>query len=56
MPGAELELLPRFVDHYQQLKALRQPVRRDLRRQWERSLTGVALLLALGQTQPDHSW
>src|SRR5215208_6591616 len=45
----EGELLPRFVEHYQQLKALRRRVRRGLQRQWKRSLAGVALLLALGQ-------
>jgi hypothetical protein len=45
----ERELLPRFVEHYQQLKALRRRVRRGLQRQWKRSLAGVALLLALGQ-------
>jgi hypothetical protein len=45
----ESGLLPRFVAHYQQLKALRRRVRRSLQRQWKRSLAGVALLLALGQ-------
>src|SRR5215212_169630 len=45
----EPELLPRFAQHYQQLKALRRRVRRGLQRQWKRSLAGVALLLALGQ-------
>src|SRR5215207_3768773 len=45
----EPDLLPRFVAHYQQLKALRRRVRRSLQRQWKRSLAGVALLLALGQ-------
>jgi hypothetical protein len=45
----ESDLLPRFVEHYQQLKALRRRVRRGLQRQWKRSLAGVALLLALGQ-------
>ena len=46
----EPELLPRFAEHYQQLKALRRRVRRSLQRQWKRSLAGLALLLALGQT------
>ncbi|HKF95698.1 MAG TPA: hypothetical protein VKB96_14105 [Gammaproteobacteria bacterium] len=45
----ESELLPRFAEHYQQLRALRRRVRRSLQRQWKRSLAGVALLLALGQ-------
>jgi hypothetical protein len=45
----EPELLPRFAEHYQQLKTLRRRVRRSLQRQWKRSLAGVALLLALGQ-------
>jgi phosphatidylserine/phosphatidylglycerophosphate/cardiolipin synthase-like enzyme len=43
------ELLPRFAEHYQQLRALRRRARRSLQRQWKRSLAGVALLLALGQ-------
>src|SRR5215213_5221151 len=34
----EGELLPRFAEHYQQLKALRRQVRRSLQRQWKRSL------------------
>jgi hypothetical protein len=45
----ERELLPRFAEHYQHLKALRRRVRRSLQRQWKRSLAGVALILALGQ-------
>src|SRR5215208_2882906 len=45
----EPELLPRFAEHYQQLKALPRQVRRSLQRQWKRSLAGVALLMALGQ-------
>jgi alkylhydroperoxidase/carboxymuconolactone decarboxylase family protein YurZ len=45
----ESELLPRFAEHYQQLKALRRRLRRSLQRQWKRSLAGVALLIALGQ-------
>jgi hypothetical protein len=45
----EPDLLPRFAAHYQQLKALRRRVRRGLQRQWQRSLAGVALLIALGQ-------
>src|SRR5215211_9083305 len=45
----EPDLLPRFAEHYQQLKALRRRVRRTLQRQWKRSLAGVALLIALGQ-------
>ena len=43
------ELLPRFAEHYQQLKALPRRVRRSLQRQWKRSLAGIALLLTLGQ-------
>jgi hypothetical protein len=45
----EAQLLSRFAEHYQQLKALRRRVRRSLQRQWKRSLAGLALLLALGQ-------
>src|SRR5215213_3166380 len=45
----ECELLPRFTEQYQQLKALRRQMRRSLQRQWKRSLAGIALLLALGQ-------
>jgi len=45
----ETELLPRFTDHYETLKALPRRMRRALQRQWQRSLAGVALLLALGQ-------
>jgi hypothetical protein len=30
----EPELLPRFAEHYQQLRALRRRVRRSLQRQW----------------------
>ncbi|HKH21101.1 MAG TPA: hypothetical protein VKB53_09515, partial [Gammaproteobacteria bacterium] len=45
----ESELLPRFAEHYQQLRALRRRVRRSLQRQWKRSLAGVTLLLAFGQ-------
>src|SRR5215216_7926012 len=43
------DLLPRFTEQYQQLKALPRRVRRGLQRQWKRSLAGLALLLALGQ-------
>jgi hypothetical protein len=45
----ELELLPRFATHYQELKTLRRRVRRSLQRQWKRSLAGVALLIARPQ-------
>jgi hypothetical protein len=45
----EPDLLPRFIEHYQQLKALPRRMRRGLQRQWKRSLAGVALLIALGQ-------
>ncbi|MGH8502615.1 MAG: choice-of-anchor Q domain-containing protein [Gammaproteobacteria bacterium] len=44
------ELLPKFAEHYLRLQALPRHVRRDLQRRWKRSLAGVALLLALGQT------
>lgn len=46
----EQELLPRFAKHYTKLVALPRRARRSLQRQWKRSLAGVALLLALGQT------
>lgn len=46
----ERELLPRFAEHYTKLKALLRRVRRGLQRQGRRSLAGIALLLALGQT------
>ena len=45
----EGELLPRFAEHYQQLKTLPRRLRRSLQRHWKRSLAGVALLMALGQ-------
>jgi hypothetical protein len=41
------ELLPRFAEHYQQIRALRRRLRRSLQRQWKRSLPSVALLMAL---------
>jgi hypothetical protein len=34
----ESELLPRFAEHYQQLKTLRRRMRRGLQRQWKRYL------------------
>ena len=46
---SEGELLPCFVAHYQQLKALLRRLRRSLQCRWKRSLAGVALLVALGQ-------
>src|SRR5215208_6523155 len=46
---SEGELLPRFAEHYQQLKTLPRRMRRSLQRHWKRSLAGVALLMALGQ-------
>jgi len=45
----EPDLLPRFTEHYQQLRALRRRVRRGLQRHWKRSLAGVAMLMELGQ-------
>jgi hypothetical protein len=45
----EGELLPQFIEHYQQLKGLRRRVRRGLQRKCKQSLAGIALLLALGQ-------
>jgi hypothetical protein len=44
------ELLPRFAGYYQGLGALPRRARRTLQRQWKKSLAGIALLLALGQT------
>jgi hypothetical protein len=46
----EPDLLPRFNKHYRQLEALPRRMRRSLQRQWKRSLAGLSLLLALGQT------
>jgi hypothetical protein len=43
------ELLPRFAEQYQQLKALPRRMRRMLQRQWKRSLAGLALPLAFEQ-------
>src|SRR5687767_13277898 len=43
------EVLPRFAEHYLKLKTFRRGVRRRLQRQCQRSLGGIALLLALGQ-------
>jgi hypothetical protein len=45
----ESELLPRFAEQYQQLKALPRRMRRMLQRQWKRSLAGFALPLAFEQ-------
>ncbi len=44
------ELLPCFTHHYAQLTSLPRRMRRGLQRQWKKSLAGIALLLALGQT------
>src|SRR5680860_267340 len=46
----ERELLPRFAAQYSKLSVLPRTARRAMQRQWKRSLAGVALLLALGQT------
>ncbi|MBA2491902.1 MAG: hypothetical protein H0V34_09430 [Gammaproteobacteria bacterium] len=46
----ERELLPRFAAQYTKLQTLPRRARRAMQRQWKRSLAGVALLLALGQT------
>lgn len=43
------ELLPRFARYYAHLTHLPRRVRRQLQRQWKRSLSALALLLALGQ-------
>jgi hypothetical protein len=45
----EPDLLPRFAEQYQQLKALPRRMRRMLQRQWKRSLAGLALPLAFEQ-------
>ena len=42
------ELLLRFAERYQQLKALSRRMRRSLQRQWRKSLAGIALLLLMG--------
>ncbi|CAN5818980.1 hypothetical protein BH20PSE1_BH20PSE1_18640 [soil metagenome] len=43
------ELLPRVLGYYTRLCALPRRTRRALVRQWRRSLSAIALLLALGQ-------
>ena len=43
------ELLPRVQVYYTRLCALPRRTRRALARQWRRSLSAIALLLALGQ-------
>jgi arabinan endo-1,5-alpha-L-arabinosidase len=48
----EAELLPRFAEHYRQLKGLRRRVRRGLQRQWMRSVAGLALLPLTGVLAP----
>ncbi len=48
LASQEAALLPRFAEHYEQLKALPRRLRRSLQRQWKRSLAGIALLMALG--------
>ena len=45
----ELLLLPRVLGYYTRLCALPRRTRRALVRQWRRSLSAIALLLALGQ-------
>ncbi|MFH0341694.1 MAG: choice-of-anchor Q domain-containing protein [Chromatiales bacterium] len=45
----EPDLWPRFAGYYQHLCHLPRRVRRSLQRQWRRSLSAIALLLALGQ-------
>ncbi len=45
----EGKLLPRFAEHYEQLKSLPRRMRRSLQRHWKRSLAGVALLMVLSQ-------
>lgn len=50
LSNCERELLPRFAAQYTRLQTLPRRVRRAMQRQWKRSLGGVALLLALGQT------
>ena len=48
-PQQESELLPRFAEYYETLKALRRRVRRRLLWQCKRSLAGIALIWTLGQ-------
>ena len=43
------DLYPRYSGYYRQLCQLPRRVRRQLQRQWRRSLSAIALLLALGQ-------
>jgi hypothetical protein len=47
----ETDLVPCFAEHYGKLKALPRKMRRGMQRQGKYSLAGIALLLALGQTQ-----
>jgi hypothetical protein len=44
----EPDLLPRFADHYEKLKALPRRMRRSLQRQWKCSLAEAPLLLTPG--------
>lgn len=46
----EQTLLPRFTAQYNELRSQPRRVRREMQRKWKRSLAGMALLLALGQT------
>jgi hypothetical protein len=46
----ERELFPRFAKRYVELRALPRKVRRGLERQWKKTLSAIALLLALGST------
>ncbi|MGH8489852.1 MAG: hypothetical protein ACREXS_13545, partial [Gammaproteobacteria bacterium] len=43
------DLYPRYSGYYRRLCQLPRRVRRQLQRQWRRSLSAIALLLALGQ-------
>nr|MDQ3566132.1 hypothetical protein [Pseudomonadota bacterium] len=47
--GPTADLYPRYSGYYRQLCQLPRRVRRQLQRQWRRSLSALALLLALGQ-------
>src|SRR5678816_3392424 len=45
---AEHPFLLRFATHYQQLSALPRRARRSMQRRWKRTLSAIALLMALG--------
>src|SRR5688500_4797140 len=47
--GAAHPCLVRFAEHYQHLSSLPRRTRRAMERRWKRTVSAIALLMALGQ-------